>query len=434
MPDYPRMFRVRQKRERPRVENICGEVEGQLARLDLGKTIKHGESVAISAGSRGIANIPVIIKAIADHCKQHGAEPFIVPSMGSHGGGTAVGQREILESYGITEDFVGCPIRATMDTVIVAETKEGIPVHFDRYAREADHVVVCGRVKPHTNFAGEIESGLLKMILIGLGKCAGAKIYHRAIQDYSFDQIVRSVGEKVLNCCGVVAGVAIVENAFHETAKIVAVNSDEFIEREKELLVLAKQWMPRLPFRAVDLLIVDEIGKNISGSGMDTNVVGRKYPQGVPVEDPNYPRVKRIAVRGLCRKTHGNAAGIGLAEFITTRALQQIDMEATRINCITGGFPEVAKLPFPDDCDRDILDVALSTIGLTVPEDARVTWILNTLQVTEVECSAVYWEEAQQREDLEIISALRPFEFDADGNFVPFEPSSPPTGLSPRPR
>ena len=423
MSDYPRMFRVRQTRERPRVEDISGVVERELAQLNLGKVIKPGESVAISAGSRGITNIPEITKAIADHCKKHGAQPFIVPAMGSHGGGTATGQREILESYGITEKFVGCPIRATMDTVIVTESKEGIPVHFDRYAHEADHVVVCGRVKPHTGFAGEIESGLMKMMLIGLGKRAGATIYHRAIQDYSFDQVVRSVGEKVLSCCGVIAGVAVVENAYDETAKIEAVGTHKFIESEKKLLVLAKEWMPRLPFPDVDFLIVDEIGKNISGSGMDTNVVGRKYPVGSPVEDPRYPRVKRIAVRGLCAESHGNAAGIGFAEFMTTRALHQINVEATRINCITAGVPEGAMLPLHYDSDRDVLDVALSTIGLAEPSDARVTWIRNTLHVANVECSAAYWEKAHQREDLEIISALRPIEFDVKGNFVPFEPA-----------
>jgi len=417
---YPRIFRVRQKRERPRVDDVPGAVERELAGLKLGSTILPGQSVAISAGSRGIANIHTITKAAVEHVKRLGAKPFVIPAMGSHGGGTAEGQRKVLESYGITEDFIGCPIRATMETVVVCKTAEGIPVHFDRYAYEADHVLVCNRVKPHTAFVGDIESGLMKMMLIGLGKHAGATVYHRAIQDYSFQQIVRSVGEQVLSTCGVVAGLAFVENAYDETAKIAGVAPEGFIEREKELLVLAKQWLPRLPFKRIDILIIDEVGKNISGASMDSNVTGRKFYGHKAAED-EYPKVKRIIVRGLTEETRGNATGIGAAEFCTTRAMKQIDIDATRINCVTAGRPSAAMLPLNYDSDRELLDVSLPTIGLIEPPDARVLWIRNTLQIAELECSAAYWEEAQERGDLEILSGLHDFEFDPDGNFVPFE-------------
>lgn len=420
MLSYPQMFRLRQIRERPRVNDIAAEVASQLQSLELGNTVHPGQSVAISVGSRGLANIELIIKAAVAYLRTLGLEPFVVPAMGSHGGGTAEGQRLVIESYGVTEAFVGCPIRASMDTVIVDETPEGIPVHFDRHASMADHVVVCGRVKPHTGFIGDIESGLMKMMLIGLGKHHGAKIYHRAIQDYSFDQIVRSVGALVLEKCHILAGLAIVENAYHETARIAAVAPDEFIEREKMLLVEARQWMPRLPFDRVDILIIDEIGKNISGSGMDTNVIGRKYSN--PADAPKgYPRVKRIIVRGLTEETHGNAAGIGLAEFCTTRAIEQTDVEATRINCITGGHPAAAMLPLNHDSDRGLLDVTLPTIGLTEPENARITWIRDTQHVAEVACSAAYRDEAQQRDDVEILSDLVDFRFGADGNFLPLD-------------
>ena len=419
MPTYPQMFRVRQKRERPLVEDVAGEVESQLASLKLERKIQPGQNVAISAGSRGIANIHIIIKTAADHFRRLGAEPFVVPAMGSHGGGKAEGQRKIIESYGITEEFIGCPIRATMETVVVCETPEGIPVHFDRYAREADHVLVCGRVKPHTGFVGDIESGLMKMMLIGLGKHAGAKIYHRAIKDYSFAQIVHSVADQVLSRCNVVAGLAIVENAYDETARIAAVAPEELLEREKELLVLAKEWMPRLPFRMVDILIIDEFGKNISGSGMDTNVVGRKFHEHHAAED-EFPKVKQIIVRGLTEETHGNAAGIGSAEFCTTRLVEQTDVNATRINCLTGGSGAGAMLPINYDSDRELLDVALPVIGLTEPEDARILWIRNTLQLAEVECSAAYRDKVQERDDLEVVSEHRSFEFDSDGNFIPF--------------
>ena len=231
MTDFPAIFRVRQQFDNPRVDDVAATVESELAKLSLGDKIQPGQSVAITAGSRGIANINVIIRGIAEHLRSVGAEPFIVPAMGSHGGGTAEGQRKIIESYGITESYCGCPIRATMETEVVCNAAEGFPVHFDKHAFGADHVVVCGRVKPHTNFVGSIESGLMKMMLIGLGKHNGARIYHRAIQDFNFGQIVRSVAREVLSKCRIVAGLAIVENSYDETAKIEAVAPSEFEER-----------------------------------------------------------------------------------------------------------------------------------------------------------------------------------------------------------
>ncbi len=417
MSDYPLLFRVRQTFEGPRVDDIAAEVDAQLHRLALHHKIKPGESVAITAGSRGIANIHIIIKAIVDHLKQIGAKPFIVPSMGSHGGGTAEGQRRVIESYGITEAFCGCPIRSSMETIVVCQAQEGFPVYFDRFASQADHVLVCGRVKPHTGFVGDIESGLMKMMLIGLGKHDGAKIYHRAIMNYSFGQIVRSVAREVLSRCKIVAGVAIVENGYDETAKIAAVAPGEFEAREKELLLDARQWMPKLPFQNVDLLIIDEIGKNISGAGMDTNVVGRKYYDHKAAPD-EWPKVKKIILRGLTKDTHGNATGTGMAEFCHSRLLDQIDVRATRINCLTGGHAPAAMLPLDYPTDREILENAFPAIGLIEPPDARVLWIHNTLDVVEVECSVAYLDEARDRDDLEIIVPPRSLPFDDHGDLT----------------
>jgi hypothetical protein len=374
----------------------------------------------VSAGSRGIANIATIIKAIVEHLQQLGAKPFVVPAMGSHGGGTAEGQRGILAGYGITEASMGCPIHASMETVVVCQTAEGIPVHFDRHAYEADHVVVCGRIKPHTGFVGDIESGLMKMMLIGLGKHEGAKIYHRAINDYSFGQIVRSVADRVLAECRVVAGVGIVENGYDETALIEAVAPSEFESREKELLVLAKRWMPRLPFRTADVLIIEKIGKNISGAGMDTNVVGRKFHDHKALED-EWPKVKRIMVRGLTDETHGNAAGIGIAEFCTTRCYEDIDLKITRINCLTGGHPSGAQIPVYYDTDREVLDAALSTCGLREGNQSQIMWIRDTLHLSEVECAECYLAEAQERDDLEVVIEPREMPFGPDGNLEPFD-------------
>ena len=415
MSQYPQIFALRQTFERPRVADVPAQVQAELAKLSLGAKVQPGQTVAITAGSRGVANIHVILKAIVEHFKTLGAQPFIVPAMGSHAGGTAEGQRQLIEEYGITESFCGCPIRASMDTVVVCQAREGFPVHFDRFAHGADHVVVCGRVKPHTSFAGDLESGLMKMMLIGLGKHAGAKIYHRAIMDYSFEQIIRSVAREVLGRCRIVAGLAIVENSYDETALITAVRPEEFEAREKELLVLAKQWLPRLPFDRADLLLIDELGKDLSGTGMDTNVVGRKfaYHEPGPQESPD---VRYIAVRALTAQTHGNATGLGLAEFCRSRVLRERDERITRINSCTGGDVCCAMTPLDYETDREILDTALPMIGLTEPADAKLLWLRNTLHLAELACSAAYLEEARQRPDLEILAPLRPLPLDSAGN------------------
>jgi hypothetical protein len=412
---YPALFRVRQHFDPMRVDDLEGTIDAELAGLRLGERVRAGQSVAITAGSRGIANIHRIIKAAADHLGALGAKPFIVPAMGSHGGGTAEGQRRLIESYGITEAFCGCPIRSSLETVVVCRTPEGFPVHFDRLAYEADHVLVCARVKPHTGFVGPVESGLMKMLLIGLGKHEGAKTYHRAIHDYSFPQIVESVGRRVLESCRILAGLAIVENGYDQTARIAAVAPQEFHQREQELLKLARRLMARLPFDFVHLLIVDQIGKDISGTGMDSNVVGRRSNDHKAAEGEK-PQVRRIAVRGLTEATHGNACGIGIAEFCLSRVLEQADIQATRINCLTAGHVSGGMLPFDFPTDRALLDAALPTIGLAPPHEAKVLWIRNTLDLVEVECSAAYLDEARGRSDLDVLTPLRELPFDALGN------------------
>jgi hypothetical protein len=412
---FPQIFRIRQQFETTQISDVAAEVEIQLSRLDLARKIRPGQSMAITAGSRGITNIAAILRAAARHLSGLGARPFVVPAMGSHGGGTAAGQLEMLRSLGITEDTVGCPIRAGMETVVVAEAAEGFPIHFDRLAFEADHVLVCNRVKPHTMFAGPIESGLLKMLLIGLGKRAGATIYHRAAQDFGFQQIVDSVAETLLAKCRILAGLAIVENAYDRTGLIEAVPPEQFLEREKELLLLARRWLPRLPFPRADVLLIDRIGKNISGLGLDPNVVGRKFNDHQAVAGET-PQVKRICLRGLTVESHGNALGIGLAEFCRSRLLRAMDAEATRLNALVSGHVSVALAPLDYETDREMLTAALGTVGLAEPAEAKLLWIADTLNLAEVECSAAYWSEAQGRDDLEILSELRDLPLDASGN------------------
>ncbi len=415
MAEFPRMFRVRQHFEGPELADVSGAVESELSGLSLGDRVRPGQTVAITAGSRGIADVGPILRAAARHFRRLGANPFIVPAMGSHGGATARGQRNILESYGITEDFCGCPIRSSMDTVVVCRASEGFPVHFDKQAYQADHVVVCNRVKPHTLFRGEVESGLMKMMLIGLGKHDGARIYHRAIKDYSFGQIVGSVAREVLSKCSILAGLAVVENSYGRTARIRALGPEALLEGEKALLREARRWMPRLPFQAADILLVDEIGKNISGSGLDLNVVGRKHLWHSPAEH-EVPKIRLIGIRDLSRLTHGSAVGIGTVEFCRRRALEKMDVGMTRVNALTGGFTMEAMIPLDYPTDREMLQVMLSQIGLTEPPDARLLWIRNTMALAEVECSAAYLEEARGRQDLAILCDPRPLPFNAEGN------------------
>ncbi len=415
MLDFPKIFRVSQKFARPRVADIDQEVHAQLAGLELCRRVQPGQSVAITAGSRGIANIAPILRAVAEHFRSLGAKPFLVPAMGSHGGGTAEGQREVLASYGITEATLGCPIRASMETTIVGRAPQGFPLHIDRHACEADHVLVCNRVKPHTLFAGDFQSGLLKMLLIGLGKEAGANIYHRAFEDYGFDPIVRSVAREVLQKCHVVAGLAILENAYDETALIEAVEPSEFETRETQLLAVARDWMPRLPFDAVDVLLIDRMGKNISGAGSDPNIVGRKFNDHQAVAGET-PKVKRICVRSLTPESHGNALGMGVAEFCRTQVLRDMDPRVTRLNSLVSGHIAAGMPPLDYETDREMLQAALGTVGLVESQNARLLWIADTLDLAEVECSAAYLEAARERSDLEILSQPREMAFDAEGN------------------
>lgn len=412
---FPRMIRVRQKFDARRLADVPAEVAKQLATLNLSSKVKPGQTVAITAGSRGIAHIDKIIRTAVDHVKSLGGVPFIVPAMGSHGGGTAEGQVQILEHYGITPEKMGCELRASMETIIVDRTPQGIPVHFDKHASQADHVLIVGRIKPHTGFVGDVESGLHKMMLIGLGKHEGAKIYHRAIADYSFMEIITAVGESVIKKCRVVGGIGIVENAYDETALIEAVPPEKFLERETQLLKLAIQWLPRLPFSYCDLLIIDKMGKNISGTGMDTNVIGRKYNDHAAT-DRDTVRCKRIFVRGLTYETHGNATGIGIAEFINQRTADAIDRKITTINCITGLHPTAAMIPIAFDTDREVVTNALHTCGLVEPPDAKVIQIPNTLHLAEVLVSEAYLPQFAGRADLEQLSEPEPMAFDARGD------------------
>jgi hypothetical protein len=416
---YPKMVRIRQQFERPRIDNVALAVRSALERLDLGRTIRPGQSVALSAGSRGITNIPLVLRSVASFLKDLGAHPFLVPTMGSHGGGTAEGQRKVLESYGITEEAVGAPIRASMDVVPLGTTNEGFPVVLDRHASEADHIGVVARIKPHTGYHGPIESGLLKMIMIGLGKHAGALAYHRVLLEYPFDRVVRSVSRTVRARAPIAFGLGLVENAYEDTAHIEAVRPEEFEAREEQMLILAKRWLARLPLRKADLLIVDEIGKDISGAGMDTNIIGRKRAFRTAPAPEDQPEMRHIFVRGLSARTHGNAAGIGNADFTTTRLIQNMNYQATVINCLTAGYPEGANLPVHFETDCEVVDAALAIIGTRPAQDARILRIRNTLYLEEVEISEPCLSEPGKATIFSVDGAATALHFDAEGNLPP---------------
>jgi hypothetical protein len=416
---YPKMVRIRQNFERPKVADMPSAVTSALESLDLGRRIKPGQTVALTAGSRGIANIPLVLRSTANFLKKLGAKPFLIPAMGSHGGGTAEGQRHILESYGITEEFVGAPIRASMDTVQVGTTSEGFPVLLDRIASQADHIGIVARVKPHTGYHGPIESGLMKMMMIGLGKHAGALAYHRILLDYPYDRVVRSVGRTLQAAAPIAFGLALVENASDDTALVEGVAPEAFEAREEQLLAQARRLLARLPLGKADLLIVDEIGKNISGSGMDTNVVGRKRAFRTQPPPQGMPAMRLIYVRGLSEKTHGNATGIGLADFTSTRLVRQMNHRATVINCLTAGYPEGAFIPVHFETDREVIDAALAIIGTRAPEQARILRIHNTMHLDEMDVSEPCLADPERQTDFAPMGRPRSLEFDAAANLPP---------------
>ena len=409
----PRMVRVRQTFSRPRVADIPRAVADALAASSM--PVKRGDTVAVGAGSRGIANIDVIVGAAVRYLRDLGARPFVFPAMGSHGGGTAEGQLDVLAHYGITEATMGCPVRATMDVVQVGETLDH-PVYLDRLASEADWIGIVNRIKPHTDFKGSIESGLFKMMTIGLGKYTGAIQYHRMNINHGYETVITAVGREMLAKARIGFGLGIVENGYDETAHIQAFNAQNLEDGERRLLKDAREWMARLPFKQIDVLIVEEIGKNVSGSGMDTNVIGRPSNPHEPF--PADPKILWIVALDLTDESYGNATGIGNADFTTRRLVDKIDMKPTLINCITACAPNGAKIPATYDTDREAIETALSCIGLTPPESARVVRIRNTLMIGEIEVSEAYMPEVAKRGDLTALGDPSPLGFDAGGAIV----------------
>ena len=413
--ELPAMFEVRQHFDvLPAVGVLAalGE-EWSRAKAPL-SALASGASIAVAVGSRGIADIAVLIRGIVERLREAGCEPFVVPAMGSHGGATAAGQTEVLAHLGVTEAAVGAPVRATMDVVSLGEV-EGIPLFLDRFAWEADGIILVNRVKPHTDFVGPIESGLMKQLVIGLGNQAGAEHYHRL-------GVVRGMAETVpaaralMDRVNVVFGVALVENEDHRTAVVRVVPPEELEETESGLLELARRHLPRLPLDDIDLLILDEMGKDISGVGLDPNVTGRNVISWSARR--KRPRVLRIFVRGLSAASNGNAKGIGNADAVAVRLVDELDAAKTAVNGLTACSPDDVRIPLVFDRDRDAVFAMLTTIRPTTPDDVRVVHVRSTLDVERLWVSAGCLDHLAPPPAVAVGLGLRRLPFDAAGNLV----------------
>jgi len=416
----PRMFAVQQNFPATQPLDIPATVQSEIARLS--DRLQSGHRVAVTVGSRGIANLAQIVRAVLDEIKATGAEPFIIPAMGSHGGATPEGQRLILADYGITEESMGVPIEAAMETRVVGHTPAGIPAYTSKAALDADGIVVINRVKPHTDyFSRTLGSGLIKMMVVGMGKHDGAANFHRTAVHHGYEDTLRMLGRVVLTHAPVLFGVGLVENQHHQAVRIEAMLPEDIEEREGKLFVEAAALMPSLPFEEIDLLVVDRIGKNISGPGMDPNVIGRNahhYTTLLKNALKAKPFVRRLLARGLTPETHGNAIGIGLADATTHRLVNEMDAEATFVNVRTSLTLHSAKLPIQFQTDCEAVAALLDTLAMDDPAKARVVRIANTLELTTLELSEVFTEAVAGRDDLTPLSEPTEWAFDTDGNLT----------------
>jgi len=417
--EFPRMVEVRQRIPSPMLEDFVAEIRNELRRANLQEKIKPGSSIAVTAGSRGIAHYVKILATVVEEVKRVGGKPFIVPAMGSHGGATSEGQITILEELGITPETVGAPILATMEVEIIGRLENGVPVYLNRNALRADGIIVVARVKPHTDFKGKIESGLMKMMAIGLGNQKGAETIHHFYGE-GYHKLLPEVARVIIERAPIILGLAVVENARHEIAIVKAIEPRRIEAEEMHLLEKAKEMLGRIPFKEVDVLIVDEIGKDTSGLGMDTNVTGRFW---LPGEfEPSAPKIKRIVALDLTEKTRGNALGIGLADFATQRLVQKIDYQSTLMNVLTSGHPELGKIPVYLPSDREAIAAALKTCGPIRSGDAKVVRIRNTLElerfwISESLCNLVK-SDPELKERLEILGEPIEMRFDTLGTLA----------------
>ncbi len=415
----PKMFRVRQNFPMLPPLNLRATLDAEFGKVR--PRLKPGARIAVAVGSRGITHLSAIVTAILDQLRAAGARPFILPAMGSHGGATPEGQTEVLAAYGITEATMNVPVHPSLEVRQIGTSADGVPVVCSVEALGAAGVVLVNRVKPHTDFSGALGSGIVKMCVVGLGKRAGAVAMHAAASRIGHEQAIRGIARVMLSAAPILCGVAILENQFHDTAKLVVLPREEIETGEEPLLAEARQLMPRLPFEEIDLLIVDRLGKNISGAGMDPNVTGRwvnGYSSSLLRGGRPAPFIRRIFVRDLTPETHGNAIGIGTADVTTTRLVRAMDHRATGINALTALTPQGAKIPIHFDTDREALDLTLTSLALTDPHAARIVRIADTLSLTELVVSEALQEDVRQQADLTPMTEPGDIPFDAGDNLL----------------
>jgi hypothetical protein len=406
----PRVVKVRQTFPRPRIDDVGAEMIARVRARGLLAGLKQGARIAITCGSRGISNQPLLVSLLGQEIRRLGGDPFIVPAMGSHGGATAEGQRKMLLGLGIREDM---PIRSSMETVQIGTTRSGLPVRVDRNAWEADGIVVMNRIKPHVAFRGPYESGLMKMCAIGLGKQFGAEICH----NLGFGRMaenVPAIGEVVLGSGKILMAIALLENPYHETCRIEVLAPGEVASAEPPLQEESRRLLPRFYTDSLDVLVIDEIGKNISGTGFDNNIVGRYHTQFIS----GGPEITRIAALDITEESHGNANGLGILDFTTRRAFDKFDFENTYPNSLTSTVPTSVKIPMVLRNDRQAVQAAIRTCNIGRYEAVRYTRIRNTLSLDEIEVSEPVAAELSGNPNVSVVSEPRTMAFDADGNFV----------------
>ncbi len=416
MSNLPLFATVRQQIPNSPLQNIPWEVRKQVRDSGLLEKMRPGSSIAIGVGSRGIADLKTIVRALVDEFRACGLSPFIFPAMGSHGGGTAEGQREVLRSYGVTEEVMGCPIKASMEVVQVGMTKSGVPAFCCAEAYASDGIVIVNRIKVHTDFHGPTESGLTKMLAIGLGKKTGAeRIHERGVYGLRYE--IPEIAAIQIERSPMLFGLGIIEDGCHQVHLTRLFNPKEIPVEEPKLLEYSRSLTPKLPIDHIDLLIVDEMGKEISGSGLDTNVIGRLYIEGQP--EPETPRIKVIVVRRLSQETHGNATGIGLADIVTRQLLDAVDFDVTHINVVTSGFLRRGEIPIVKANDYSAIQAGIELLraryGCTNP---RIVHIKNTLSLSEFHVSENLLPDLIERADIEVDHNNMEIIFDDEGNMI----------------
>ena len=425
-PALPKMIEVERRYSRSPTWDFPSVLSQQFREEGILGRLKPGSRVAVAVGSRGIANLREIVSGVIGILREAGMKPFVVPAMGSHGGATPEGQAHVLAEYGLTQESMGVPFDTRMDVRMIGLSESRVEVFFSEAALEADGVVVVNRVKPHTDFSGTLGSGILKMIAIGLAKHRGAIAVHAGASRLGHERVIREVARVILKNAPILCAVAVVEDQNHETAELRVIRNQEIEPEEGKLFARAQSLMPRLPFDEIDLLIIDFMGKNLSGTGMDPNVIGRSvygYSSSLVPGAHAAPRIYRIFVRDLTHATNGNALGIGLADFTTTRAVQKVDRKASYTNSLTALTPSTTKIPIYFDTDRECIEKALASLALPDAAIPRIVRISSTLSLDKFQASEAYAKEVSARSDLVITGVSHDMEFDASGNLASWKGS-----------